>query len=114
MARRRPLVASNGQPVELPTADTLPCNIAYTGTATLPALTIGNLFATVTFTVTPKIAGDVVAAGACITATPGVALANGLNISYAIVTANNTVQIGFTAGIAINAGSVPFTIVEHR
>lgn len=114
MARRRPLVASNGQPVELLPADTLPCNIAFTGTGMLPTLTLllGNGLSN--FTVSPKIAGDVLAAGECITVTPASALPAGLNISYAVVTANNAVQIAFSASIAITGASMAWTVVAHR
>lgn len=114
MARRRPLVASNGQPVELPAGDTINANVFFAGTAPLPALTLLVLNGVSNFTVSPKLAGDALAAGECITVTPASALPAGLNISYAIATGTNTVQIGFSAPIAIAGSSMAFTVVAHR
>lgn len=89
-------------------------NVAFTGTATLPALTLLVLNGVSNFTVTPKITGDALAAGECITVTPASALPAGLNISYAIATGANAVQIGFSAPIAIAGSSMGFTVVAHR
>ncbi|GJE42072.1 hypothetical protein [Methylobacterium soli] len=114
MAARPPLVlGSDGLPQRLQPGDTINANAFFTGTANLPALLlIGQ--GTSTVTVTPKIAGDVLAVGECITATPALPLPAGLNIAYATVTAPNTVQIGFTAAIAIAGTAMAWTIVAHR
>lgn len=89
-------------------------NVFFSGSASLPILTllVGN--GTSTVAVTPKIAGDVLAIGECITVTPATALPAGLNISYAIVTALNTVQIAFSAPIAITGATMAWTVVAHR
>lgn len=110
----RPLVASAGQPAELPSGDTLPCNAIFRGTATLPALTLLLTNSTTTFTVTPVAAGDVLAVGEPITVTPGADLPGGLNIAWARVTAPNQVRIGLTSTLALALSTMPFTVVAAR
>lgn len=115
MAARKALVlGADGLPQQLQASDTLNCNVFFTGAALLPALTllIGSGISTVT--VSPKLTGDVLVPGDCITVTPASALPAGLNISYAVVTANNTIQIGFTAAVAIAGSSMSWTVVAHR
>lgn len=88
-------------------------NAAFTGSANLPTLTLLGS-GTSTVTVAPKLVGDVLAVGECITVTPASALPAGLNVAYAIVTAANTVQIGFSALVAITGASMAWTVVAHR
>lgn len=89
-------------------------NIAFSGAALLPALTllIGSGVSTVT--VTPRLTGDVLVPGDCITVTPASRLPAGLNVSYAIVADTNKVEIGFTAAIAVAGSSMTWTVVAHR
>ena len=114
MVQRRPLCRIGGVNRELPTGDTLPCNVFFNGTATLPALSLLGLAGATTFTVAPRLTGDVLSAGECITVTPAVALTQGLNIAYALVTATNQVQIGLSATVAVNLSTAVFTVCAHR
>lgn len=112
MARRRPLVASSGQPAELATGDTLPCNQFFSGTAALPALSALGLAGKATFNVSPLVAGDALAAGDAIAVTPSAALPAGLNIAYALVVSANRVEVGLSSTLALVAGSMSFTVVK--
>ena len=114
MAVRKALVASSGRTAELPPGDTLGINAFFTGTAALPTLTALVTTGTSTVTVTPAVAGDSLAAGEVITVMPTSALPAGLNVSYAVVTATNTVQIGFTATLAISLTSQAWRVCAHR
>lgn len=114
MAIRKALVASAGRAVELPPGDTLGINAFFTGTAALPALTLLVTTGISTVTVTPAVAGDSLAIGEVITVVPTSALPAGLNISYAVVTATNVVQIGFTATLAISLTSQSWRVCAHR
>lgn len=115
MAIRKALVVGpDGRSQQLQSGHTLNVNAFFTGTANLPALALllGNGNSPVA--VTSKIVGDALATGECITVTPASALPLGLNISYAIVTATNTVQIGFSASFAISGASMGWTVVADR
>ncbi|WP_449411115.1 hypothetical protein [Methylobacterium komagatae] len=116
MAARKPIViGADGLPQQLQAGDTISGPHAFfTGSANLPAITllIGN--GTSTFAVTPRVTGDVLVAGEPIVVSPGVALPAGLNIAYAIVTGQNTVQIAFSAAVAITVSSVAWTVVALR
>lgn len=114
MALRRPLCRINGVTKELPAGDTLPTHAFFTGSASLPAITllVGNGVSTVT--VAPRVSGDVLTVGEPITVTPGVPLPAGLNIAYAIATGPLTVQIAFSAAVAITVTSVSWTVVALR
>jgi hypothetical protein len=115
MAQRKPVVVgADGIFQQLQAGDTLPTHAFFTGTANLPALTIllGN--GTSTVTVTPRLAGDVLAAGEPICVTPSAALPAGLNIAYALVTDTNKVVIGFSAAVAISGASMGWTVVALR
>ena len=115
MAIRRPVVfGADGLQQQLQASDTLNVNAFFTGTGNLPTITLLVLNGTSTITVVPKVSGDSLAAGEVITVTPASALPAGLNISYAIVTGTNTVQIGFSAAIAIASSSMAWTVVAHR
>lgn len=114
MTLRRPLVLIGGDQRELPVGDTLPGNAFFTGTATLPALSLLGLAGTATFAVSPRVAGDALAVGECIAVTPAVALAGGLNIAWAIVVAPNQVQVGLTATLAVSLSTVVFTVCALR
>lgn len=59
-------------------------------------------------------AGDVLVVGEPIVVTPGVPLPAGLNIAYAIVTGPLTVQIAFSAAVAITVTSISWTVVALR
>lgn len=89
--------------------------IFTTPSTALPAVTL-LAPSSVTLTVfTPRVAGDALAAGEPITVTPSAALPGGLNVSYAIVTATNTVVIGLASTVSIAVGSsVAWTVVAHR
>jgi hypothetical protein len=114
MTLRRPLVLIAGDQRELPVGDTLPGNAFFTGTATLPALSALGLAGSATFTVAPRVTGDTLAVGECITVTPAVALASGLNIAWAIVSGQNQVQVGLTATLAVSLSTVAFTVCALR
>lgn len=115
MAARKPLViGADGLPQQLQAGDTVNASVFFTGTANLPALTLLLGSGITTVVVTPKIAGDVLAAGECITVTPTAPLPAGLNIAYALVTAANTVQIGVSASVAISGAPMTWTVAAHR
>jgi hypothetical protein len=107
-------VGGDGLPQQLQPADTTGINAFFTGTAALPALTLLITTGTSTLTVAPAVAGDSLAAGEVITVVPTTPLPAGMNISYALVTAANTVQIGFTATLAIALSSVTWRVCAHR
>ncbi len=115
MAARKPLVlGGDGLSQQLQPGDTTGINAFFTGTAALPALTLLITTGTSTVTVTPAVAGDSLAVGEVITVVPTSALPAGLNISYAVATATNTVQIGFTATLAISLTSQSWRVCAHR
>lgn len=114
MALRRPLIRLGGILRELPAGDTLPCNALFTGTATLPALTLLLTNSVATFTVAPLVAGDVLAVGEPITVTPAADLPGGLNLAWARVSAANQVRIGLTSTLAIALSTMTFTVVAAR
>lgn len=114
MALRRPLCRIGGILRELPAGDTLPSNAIFTGTGTLPALTLLLTASTTTFTVAPVVSGDVLAVGEPITVTPAADLPNGLNIAWARVVAANQVRVGLTTTLALTLSTMTFTVVAAR
>lgn len=102
MAKRKPVVVTTAGLAELPANDTINAFFDAPSTA-LPALTaLGST--TITLTVTPRVAGDVLAVGEVVIVTPSAALPAGLNIAYAVVTAANKVEIGLSAVLGIALG----------
>ncbi len=110
----RPLVLIGGDQRELPVGDTLPGPAFFSGTATLPALSLVGLAGVTTFTVTPVVAGDVLAAGECIAVTPAARLPGGLNIAYALAVGANQVEIGLTATLAVGLSTMTFKVCALR
>jgi hypothetical protein len=116
MAPRKPIVIGvDGLQQQLQAGDTIAGPHAFfTGSANLPAITllVGNGISTVT--VAPRVQGDVLVPGEPITVTPAIPLPAGLNIAYAIATGPLTVQIAFSAAVAITVSSVAWTVVALR
>ncbi|MGE8128987.1 hypothetical protein ACQKQD_18600 [Methylobacterium sp. NPDC080182] len=117
MVLRKPVViGGDGLPQQLQAGDTISGPHAkFTGTtSTAFAIALGGT-QTMTLTVTPVVAGDVLAAGEDVTIQPNSALPQGINIAWHYVPAQNQVAIGFTSGSLINVSqSISWRVTAHR